>query len=175
MIRLRALVFISVLMSASASPVLAQSGPRGTLFIVGGGPQPDAHVQQFVDLAGGQGTARIVVFAMASSDGLKSGEEKAADLRKLGATAVNVWANHDQANTDSVAHLLDGATGIWFGGGDQVLLVKALRGTKTEAAIHARYRAGAVVGATSAGAAVMSTPMITGEERKRGGDRPPSD
>jgi cyanophycinase len=151
------------------------TSPRGTLFIVGGGPQPDALVKEFVDLAGGAGHARIVVFAMASSDGKASGEEKAEDLRKLGATATNIWVNHDQANTDSIARLLDGVTGVWFGGGDQVLLIKALKGTKTEQAIHARYAAGAVVGGTSAGAAVMSATMLTGDERHPGGVRPVKD
>lgn len=146
--------------------------PKGSLLIVGGGPQPDALVKRFVDLAGGAGKARIVVFGMASEDGLQSGEEKAEDLRKLGATAVSLYITHEQADQDSVAHLLDDATGIWFGGGDQVLLVRALGGTKVEAAIHARYRDGAVVAGTSAGAAVMSTPMIVGEERHPGGARP---
>jgi len=132
-------------------------------------------VQEFVDLAGGNGQARIVVFAMASADGAASGEEKARDLRALGATAVNVFVTREQANTDSVARLLDGATGVWFGGGDQSRLTRALRGTLTERAVRARYRAGAVVGGTSAGAAVMSARMITGDERRRGGARPPRD
>lgn len=153
----------------------AAAAPRGTLFIVGGGPQPDALVKEFVDLAGGAGHARIVIFAMASSDGKASGEEKADDLRKLGATARNIWVTHDEANTDSIARLLDGVTGIWFGGGDQVLLIKALKGTKTERQIHARYAAGAVVGGTSAGAAVMSATMLTGDERHPGGVRPVKD
>ncbi len=159
-------------MSASAQTARAT---RGTLFIVGGGPQPPALVEEFVRLAGGAGHAKIIVFAMASTDGKASGEEKADDLRKLGADARNVWVNHDEANTDSVAHLLDGATGIWFGGGDQVLLIKALKGTKTDSAMHARYRDGAVVGGTSAGAAVMSAAMITGDERHPGGVRPVKD
>jgi cyanophycinase len=146
--------------------------PKGSLLIVGGGPQPEALVQRFVDLAGGAGKARIVVFAMASEDGLAGGEEKAEDLRKLGAHAINVYIDHAQANEDSVVHLLDDATGIWFGGGDQARLTRALGGTKVESAIHERYRAGAVVGGTSAGAAVMSTPMITGDERHPGGARP---
>jgi cyanophycinase len=152
----------------------AASPPRGRLFIVGGGPQPPALVQQFVDLAGGK-RAKIIVFAMASESGLTSGEEEAVDLRQLGATATNVYVNSTQANTDSVAHLLDDATGVWFGGGDQVLLAKALKGTKTELAIHRRYIAGAVIGGTSAGAAVMSAVMITGDERHPGGVRPESD
>jgi cyanophycinase len=156
------------------APCAAQAPPasRGTLYIVGGGPQPPALVQEFVDLAGGRGKARIVIFAMASESGLASGEEKAVDLRALGADARNVWVTRDQAMTDSVAHLLDGATGIWFGGGDQVRLADVLRGTPTERAIHARYAAGAVIGGTSAGAAVMSAVMLTGDERAPGGTRP---
>jgi cyanophycinase len=66
---------------------------------------------------------------------------------------------------------LDSATGIWFPGGDQVRIMAALDGTPTAAAIRARYAAGAVVGGTSAGAAVMSTPMLTGDERNPGGVR----
>jgi cyanophycinase len=162
---------------AQTTRAASTSAPRhaGTLFIVGGGPQSAALVREFVDLAGGAGKARIVVFAMASSDGLASGEDKAKDLRDLGASAVNIFVNSQQANTDSIARMLDGVTGVWFGGGDQVLLTKALRGTKTEQAIHARYDAGAVIGGTSAGAAVMSARMITGDERHPGGARPPKD
>jgi cyanophycinase len=157
-----------------AAPSAAQSpaAPRGTLYIVGGGPQPAALVREFVDLAGGPAKARIVVFAMASASGERSGEAKAADLRALGAEARNVWVTREQAMTDSVARLLDGVTGIWFGGGDQNRLADVLRGTPTERAIRARYASGAVIGGTSAGAAVMSAVMITGSERTPGGTRP---
>ena len=117
--------------------------PRGYLFIVGGGPQPPALVQRFVDLAGGK-HAKIVVFAMASSDGKASGEEKADDLRKLGADAHAYFIDHDEANSDSMVSNMRGVTGVWFGGGDQVLLTKALLGTRVEKAIHDRYEAGAV-------------------------------
>jgi cyanophycinase len=143
----------------------AASGPAtsGTLFIVGGGTQPIPLVQEFVRRAGGD-TARIVVFAMASTVGEKSGEETAARFRTMGAHARNVWITREQANTDSVARLLDGATAVWFGGGDQNRLTAVLRGTVTERAIRARFDRGAVIGGTSAGAAVLSTPMITGDE-----------
>ncbi|MCE9601445.1 MAG: cyanophycinase [Gemmatimonadetes bacterium] len=167
-----AAVLVAITFAASASDAQAPAVRRGTLYIVGGGPQPPALVQEFVDLAGGRGKARIVVFAMASESGLSGGEEKAVDLRALGAEARNVWVTREQALTDSVAHLLDGVTGIWFGGGDQVRLADVLRGTPTERAIHARYAAGAVVGGTSAGAAVMSAVMLTGDERAPGGTRP---
>ncbi|MEP7382578.1 MAG: cyanophycinase [Gemmatimonadota bacterium] len=171
LLRLLALVTAAIFARPILSqPVLAQAPTRGTLFIVGGGSQPAELVEEFVRLAGGPGKARIVVFAMASASGERSGEEKAMDLRKLGAEARNVWISRQQADRDSIVHLLDSATGIWFGGGDQNRLTDALLGSKVERAIHARYAAGAVVGGTSAGAAVMSSPMITGTELLQAGE-----
>ena len=108
---------------------------------------------------------------MASADGEASGEEKAADFRTLGASARSLWLTRQQADGDSVVAIVDSATGIWFGGGDQVLLTRALRGSRIEEAIRRRYASGAVVGGTSAGAAVMSAVMITGDERRPGGAR----
>lgn len=144
---------------------------RGTLQIVGGGPQPRALVEHFVQLAGGPGRAKILVFAQASAAGERSGEAKATDFRELGAQARNIWISRDQANTDSIVALLRDATGIWFGGGDQNRLARVLRGTRVEQAIRERYRDGAMVGGTSAGAAVLSSIMITGSERRPGGAR----
>ena len=156
---------------APALPQPAAGTPRGTLQIVGGGQQPPELVQQFVDLAGGAGQARILVFAMASAAGQRSGDAKADDLRHHGAHAQNVWITREQADTDSIAALVQSATGIWFGGGDQNRLARVLRGTRVEAAIRRRYHNGAVVGGTSAGAAVLSAVMITGSERRPGGAR----
>ncbi len=166
-------IVLAALLIGSVANAEAQ-GP-GPLYLVGGGPQPLELVKEFVAIAGGPGKARIVIFAMASAEGLQSGEEKAVELRGLGAEAVNLYLTREQADADSAARLVSSATGVWFGGGDQVTLAAALRGTKTAAAIQARHRHGAVVGGTSAGAAIMSTPMITGVERRRGGSRPPAD
>jgi len=168
--RTLAVAALLILPLAIPRSIAAQSSSRGTLFIVGGGTQSAALVEEFVRLAGAAGKARIVVFAMASGSGERGGEEKAESLRALGAQARNVWITREQADVDSIVHLLDSATGIWFGGGDQNRLTSALLGSKVERAIHARYAAGAVVGGTSAGAAVMSTPMITGVELGQGRD-----
>jgi cyanophycinase len=162
---------------ASAAPTpRAAAAPsadaRGTLLIVGGGPIPDALLERFVTLAGGAGRAHIVIYPMAS-EYPDAGLELAGDFRKLGAEAERIVLSHAEADTEAAAQRLDSATGIWFGGGDQARLTAALGGTRVEAAIRRRYLDGAVVGGTSAGAAVMSTPMITGDERRPGGDRPP--
>jgi cyanophycinase len=167
------LAILTACASSPSLPYVAATPPvRGTLQIVGGGPQPPALVQHFVQLAGGSGRAKILVFAQASAAGERSGEAKAADFRELGAQARNVWITHEQAGADSIVALLRDATGIWFGGGDQNRLARVLRGTRVEQAIRERYRDGAVVGGTSAGAAVLSTIMITGSERRPGGARP---
>jgi cyanophycinase len=165
---------LCVAIASAGASAQSAAHPRGHLFIVGGGPQPQELIQKYFDLGGGT-KGKFVVFAMASSDGKESGDEKADDLRKLGAEAHNYYINADEANSDSMAKNMEGVTGIWFGGGDQVLLMKALHGTRVEKAIHQLYEKGAVVGGTSAGAAVMSNPMLTGEERHPGGVRPPAD
>ena len=142
----------------------ANAGVAGTLFIVGGGTQSPALVQHFVALAGGPGKARIVVFPMATADAESEGRGKAEQLQQLGASAFVLNPTHAQADLDSVVRQLDGVTGVWFVGGDQVRITRALGGTATLRAVQARYRAGAVIGGTSAGAAIMSDSMLTGNQ-----------
>ncbi len=146
---------------------------RGTLFIVGGGPRPPQLMQRFIELAGGAGKARIVVFPMATAD-TTAGPELAAELRTLGAVARSVAVTRAQADSaaGSAVAAVDSATGIWFVGGDQNRIMAAIGGTPVARAIQRRYVGGAVVGGTSAGAAVMSSTMLTGDERRPGGARP---
>ena len=153
------------------SPASADEVMRGHLLIVGGGPIPDSIVRRFVELAGGAARARVIIFPMASEDP-ESGVEMAERLHRLGASVERLSLGREEASSDRAAQRLEGATGIWFGGGDQSRLTAALLHTPVETAIRRLYREGAVVGGTSAGAAVMSTPMLTGEERRPGGDRP---
>jgi cyanophycinase len=155
------------------SPSSSGSG-RGSLVIVGGGPIPDAVIARFVTLAGGRGRARILALPMAS-ESADAGEEIVGDFRHLGAEAERLVLTRSEADTETAARSIAAATGIWFGGGDQARLMAVLEGTRAEAALRELYlRDGGVLGGTSAGAAVMSTPMITGDERHAGGDRPPA-
>lgn len=150
----------------SAVPVApVHDAPKGTLFIVGGGEQPKELVQAFVDLAGGS-HARIAVVPTATEESAEAGKEKVDELRGYGAQAFVVDVTRKQAESDSVVTLIGTATGIWFGGGDQVKLADSLVGTAALRAMLARYQAGAVVGGTSAGAAVLSDSMITGNQKR---------
>jgi cyanophycinase len=147
-----------------ASTSTASTNAGGTLFIVGGGSQSSDLVRHFVALAGGPGKARIAILPMASSDAAASGAEKKAQLDSLGASTFVVNVSRTEADRDSVVRVLRTATGIWFSGGDQSRLTAALSGSAALREIHERYQAGAVVGGTSAGAAVMSDSMITGNQ-----------
>jgi len=110
------------------------------------------------------------VVPMASSEPVESGKEKADELTGLGARVMVLNLNHDQAMSDSVAHLLDDVTGVWFTGGDQARLTPVLLGTPALRAIQAVRERGGVIGGTSAGAAIMSDSMITGNQYRAGVD-----
>ncbi len=151
----------------------AQAQTRGTLIIMGGGPWHDEVQQRFVELAGGaNGMILVLPMASASTD---SGRSSVEGWQELGGQARALVVNREEAMRADTAALFRGVTGIWFGGGDQSRLTAAIAGTPVEAAIRNRYLRGAVVGGTSAGAAVMSRMMITGDERRYGGHRPPRD
>ena len=62
-----------------------------------------------------------------------------------------------------IAARVAAARGIFFAGGAQHRIVRALGGTKVGAAVQAAFERGAVVGGTSAGTACQSGLMITGE------------
>jgi cyanophycinase len=144
---------------AAGSTASAQSAsPQGHLVVVGGGGVPDVVLQRALSLAGAP-SARVVIFPQASEEA-DTGDVSVAMWKKAGATDVR-WLNLKDPAADVRA--VNAATLIWFPGGDQNNLMKALAGTAVPDAIRARYAAGAVVGGTSAGAAVMSPIMLTGD------------
>jgi len=140
--------------------------PKGTLFIIGGGHRSIEMMQRYVALAGGADRARIVVIPNASGDGDTSCWDMAKEFHALGVREVNCCLlDREQASDPRSAEKLDGATAIYFTGGDQSRVTKALAGTPVQKRLLELYRDGAVIGGTSAGAALMSQVMITGDER----------
>lgn len=95
----------------------------------------------------------------------ESGPSQAEEFRGLGADARSVNLDRDEASLPASTAHLEGITGIWFTGGDQSRLTAAIGETLFEEELHRMHREGLVLGGRSAGAAVMSPLMITGEER----------
>jgi cyanophycinase len=161
---------IVVLAAMSLAPACSRAipaGPKGHLFIVGGGDRDEPLMRRFVELAKGFGTGRIVVFTMASSVPLEVGPELVAEFRKYGVQDVVYYQlTRDEAMKADSAKILDGVSAIWFSGGDQARLTAALLDTPIHTRMLEFYAAGGLLGGTSAGAAVMSEVMITGDEKR---------
>ncbi len=136
----------------------------GHLVIIGGGDKTNAIMQKIVDLAGGI-NSKIVVIPNASSEPLESALYNVEEFKNLGCNNVEyIMFNREDANKDSLVQKLSGATGIFFSGGDQAFLTRDLLGSKLLERVYEIYDNGGVISGTSAGAAVMSEVMITGNE-----------
>lgn len=157
---------LAMMLLFSCTPVTDKQQPsiaKGHLFIIGGGERTAQLLERFIALAGGAG-AKILVIPFASEYTEEIGTSQAEEFRKLGGQADDVLFEKGQADLDENLAKLDGVTGVFFSGGDQKRLTDMLLGTKFLERIKEIYRQGGVVGGTSAGAAVMSKIMITGEE-----------
>jgi cyanophycinase len=136
----------------------------GTVMVIGGAEDKIRDrliLGRFVELAGGD-EATIAVISTASSLGLEAGERYRAVFGELGVKHVRPLhaMTRAQANDETFARQLRDATGIFLTGGNQLRLSSTIGGTLLAEAVMERFREGAVVGGTSAGASAMSTHMI---------------
>jgi cyanophycinase len=145
------------LLLASAPRATAQVSP-GAIVAVGGGGTTDEIVSRTLALAGGK--SAIVAVLPQSSAVANAGDSSVKMWLDAGAKAAQKVSFEDRA---AARVALEAATLIWMPGGDQNRFMKAIEGTGLAEVILTRYRAGAVVGGTSAGAAVLSAAMITGD------------
>jgi cyanophycinase len=145
-----------VLAACSSAP--AADVARGHLVIVGGGGTGPEIIARTLQLAGAA-NARVAVLPQAS-ELPERGVDSAQMWRDAGAKEVT---NVDFTDLAAARRAIEQADLIWFPGGDQVRLMGDLEKFGVVELVQRRFRDGATVGGTSAGAAVMSTPMITGE------------
>lgn len=134
------------------------------LVVVGGGKRPPEAMKKFVEWAGGS-SANILVIPWATSQPESSFEYLRKDMAELGPRNIvlaPVAPLTEEKKATFLAQLED-ATGVFFTGGDQVKTMEVLKDGPLAAALRERYEKGVVFGGTSAGAAIMSTQMITGE------------
>lgn len=167
-------IYIMIFMAAFITPqgyaeVSIEKHKRGSLIIVGGGDTPYTIQKRFVELAGGPGRARVAIFPMAATEYDEEAEEVLAELKWLGAEAILINMDREQAQSREMEKVLNGFTGYWFLGGDQNVLAASLLDTRALRTIEFQYEKGAVIGGTSAGAAVMTATMLTGERRTASG------
>lgn len=165
----RILVFAFVLIAGCAGPGQDRLvvDRRGALVLVGGGGTPKAVVQKAIALSGGEDCDVLIV--PQASLRPEAGKASAKMFRDAGARNVRVFqpaasgGESSSRPTEADAAQLAEADLIWMPGGDQNRLMRRLEAAGVVETIRERHRDGAVVGGTSAGAAVASQQMLTGE------------
>ncbi|MBK1666993.1 cyanophycinase [Rhodovibrio sodomensis] len=139
---------------------------RGCLVAIGGAEDKTSGLEvlsRVVDLADRQAP---VVSVIASASRIPDAvlPDYVAAFTRLGAAQVHALRVADRAeamSAEAVAAVMESHI-IFLTGGDQSRLVAILGGSALMRAILARHDEGAVIAGTSAGAAAMSTAMITG-------------
>ncbi len=177
--------FLLAAWTLAASLLPGQSSGQGSLVIMGGNINSslDRIYQRFIELGGGTERIRLAIIPAASVEPTGSGRESAADFARLGVPADRIRVfplavlddptskDVDEAqwvrngfNEELAKDMLD-YTAVYFVGGDQIRYTQTLKGPKGEdspmlRSIRQIYAAGAVIGGSSAGAAMMCDPMI---------------
>jgi cyanophycinase len=137
----------------------------GHLLVIGGAEDKYNErriLKKFLELSGGD-TAEILIVPVASDFPEFAADVYTQAFRNLGVVnprVLRATSRQDVINAD-VEKLLDGVTGVFMSGGDQMRLVSLLGGTKlAEKLRHMVRTTKLVMAGSSAGAAAMSTSMI---------------
>jgi len=147
----------------------ASSAPRRGTLVIMGGRTPEEGLWEVLR-ATGRGRPRVGVIPTASSDPIAAGMDYVKLLRDMGAEAVLVEITEancgSSANDPVMAELVRSLDAVFFVGGDQNRVTRCLlldgRPTQVLKALWDLYVGGGVISGNSAGAAIMSDPMIGG-------------
>jgi cyanophycinase len=138
---------------------------KGKLFIIGGGDRPPSLMKSLVKTAALGKEDYAVVLPMSGEEPDTSFFYFKADWDPVSAnTVVNFNFTAKTINDKNRLDSLKKAKLIFITGGNQDRFMKVVLNTPVYTAIHDAYQNGATIAGTSAGAAVMSEHMITGNE-----------
>jgi cyanophycinase len=129
--------------------------PKGSLVAIGGGETTAVITERILELTGSK-QPKVAVLATANPE---YGPSAVAGWKRRGLEQVTLL--NPQQPAAAIKTLRDSDL-IWFPGGLQGVFMNGIRGTEIAAAIRTRYREGAVIAGSSAGAAVMGKTMIGG-------------
>ena len=133
------------------------------LLIIGGGARPPEAMNTFVQAAGGN-NANILICSWASAT-TEGAQNIKAELLKSNPASVTILPTFPMRSfaEKKLLKMIQSATGIFFTGGNQNQLMKAIKTESLKDTFKVAYANGIVFGGTSAGTAIMSERMITGD------------
>lgn len=154
--------FLMAAMIVLATVVVSFGQQR--LFVVGGGKRPADGMKKFVEWSGGP-NAKLLMITWASGVPDESFAALNRDFSPFKPASIEHAATRplDADKRSKFIGQLRDATGIFFSGGDQNRIMDVLADEELLRLIREKYAKGTPFGGTSAGAAVMSDPMMTGE------------
>jgi cyanophycinase len=138
---------------------------KGRLFIIGGGSRPPELMERLLQEAKLVEGDNILILPFASSEPFESAAYVMKQFKDLGARDVNaLFLNSDSLLSPEALDSVRNAGLIFITGGDQNVFMRIAEQTALTGAIQDAFVKGAMVAGTSAGAAVMSKKMITGNK-----------
>lgn len=140
---------------------------KGKLFIIGGGSRPDFLVDRMIKEAGLKYGETVAIFPHASEEQDSSFYYAKQQFEKRNLKALDCAFKKDEKLSQSKLDSLKKAKLIYIGGGDQVRFMKIINSNpEVKNLLKSAYQNGKMIAGTSAGAAVMSEVMITGNQLK---------
>lgn len=142
--------------------------PTKTTVMVIGGAEDKVHGREILQTffaRSGTTEARIAIIPCASREPAAIGERYRAIFEEMGAKAIQVLDIRERAQGEDPAwqDYLEGCTGVFMTGGDQLRLCALLADTPLMEKIRLQVQLGQItLAGTSAGAAVMGHHMIAG-------------
>jgi cyanophycinase len=144
---------------------ISSTAERGGLFIIGGGARPPDMIQNMLKLSGIDSSGYIVIFPQASEDPDTAFYYSSRQFRPHGISSFcNTGMNGRHMNDPALLDSVRQAPLIYISGGDQSRFMEELSGSPLLDALFEARQQGALIAGTSAGAAVMSRKMITGDQ-----------
>lgn len=140
---------------------------KGKLFIIGGGSRPDFLVDRMIKEAGVKSGETVAIFPHASEEQDSSFYYAKQQFEKRNLKALDCAFKKDEKLPPSKLDSLKTAKLIYIGGGDQVRFMEIINSNpEVKNLLKSAYQNGKMIAGTSAGAAVMSEVMITGNQLK---------
>ncbi|MCT4171574.1 cyanophycinase [Elizabethkingia anophelis] len=141
--------------------------PKGKLLIIGGGDSPDFLIDRMVKEAGLKKGEYVAIFPQASSIPDSSFIYTSEDFEKRDLKTLNYYFNKGEKLSKARLDSLKKAKLIFISGGDQTKFMELINSyPEVKHIIKTSYFNGNMIAGTSAGAAVMSGVMITGNQLK---------
>lgn len=134
------------------------------LLVIGGGDRTPDVLKKIAEESGGD-KGKLLVVTWASGvpeESFEAFSKDIATVSRIQLVRAPIRPLNEQGALEFLK-MLDEATGVFFTGGDQNRVMEVVKDIRLRQAIEKKYREGVFFSGTSAGTAIMSKVMITGE------------